>query len=67
MFSVVAMSTQEDRRRRRAARADERAQASQHDQENEMSLQNTEQRRALRSKYRQIKQYIAGQGLVECF
>lgn len=59
VVGVVAMSTQDDRRRRRETRAAERAVASQHDQENEMSQQNTEQRRALRSKYRQIKQDIA--------
>lgn len=56
---LVAMNSQEDRRRRRAARAEEKLQGSQQEQENEMSKQNTEQRRALRSKYRKIKQDIA--------
>lgn len=60
------MSSQEDSRRRRREQRDARnrggggVQTSQPDQENAMSMQNAEQRRVLRSKYRQLKQSIAG-------
>lgn len=59
------MSSQEDSRRRRREQRDARnrggggVQTSQPDQENAMSMQNAEQRRVLRSKYRQLKQSIA--------
>ncbi|KAG0565479.1 hypothetical protein M758_8G189000 [Ceratodon purpureus] len=54
------MSTQEERRRRREAKANARLeQGSQDDQENKMQEQDPEARKVLRSKYRELKQSIA--------
>ena len=58
------MDTQEDRRGRRVPRTVSRLQPnSQHDQdENRMPEQDPELRRSIRSKYREIKHSIAGEG-----
>jgi hypothetical protein len=55
------MSTQEERRKRRETRAQARVLGSQDDQENQMLYQDPEVRKALRSKYRELKQSIAGE------
>lgn len=62
------MSTQMERRRGREARAGARLQGSQHDQENDMlgrlPEQDPEVRKAIRCKYRELKQSIAGADFV---